>query len=377
MKHHGYCPDYKFALDPIEFNKYTNKKLLQYCLGAVLYMPATKDYSKVILDNKFPGLTSMVVCFEDAIPAEDLKKAEENALKNLEILCQEASLGNIEWNRVPLIFFRPRSPEQFVYFSEKLNCEYMKFLTGFAFPKFSVANGNQYLDQLRCIKDKFNEVLYCMPILESEQIAFKETRLNELLGIRNLVEQHIDLILNMRVGATDLSSYFGVRRGMNYSIYDILPVKDCISDILNIFTRDDNYVVSAPVWEYFGSNIGRDFKKFNGSIQQKILKRSPVVNDTIDGLLREVIIDKANGFIGKTIIHPSHIKYVNSMQTVLKEEYVDAMQILKISGGVVKSPYANKMNEINPHRHWADKICLRAQAYGVIDNECEFLKLFS
>jgi len=36
----------------------------------------------------------------------------------------------------------------------------------------------------------------------------------------------------------------------------------------------------------------------------------------------------------------------------------------------------NKMNEANPHRNWARRVLSRAQAYGVIKNESEFVQLF-
>ena len=31
-----------------------------------MYMPGTKDFAQAIIDKKYPGLTSMVMCFEDA-----------------------------------------------------------------------------------------------------------------------------------------------------------------------------------------------------------------------------------------------------------------------------------------------------------------------
>ena len=130
-----------------------------------------------------------------------------------------------------------------------------------------------------------------------------------------------------------------MRRGINYSIYDILTVRDCLSDILNFFNRsEDGYIISAPVWEYFLAykqvDIGQLLDK---DIHLSLLSRNPILGEAIDGLLREVILDKANGFIGKTIIHPSHLNYVNAMQAVTKEEYDDASQILHSAGGVVKS----------------------------------------
>jgi len=92
-------------------------------------------------------------------------------------------------------------------------------------------------------------------------------------------------------------------------------------------------------------------------------------------LLRELLVDKVNGFVGKTIIHPSHIKFVNAMQTVTREEYQDAKQILDTDGGIIKSLKSNKMNEINPHRNWANCILNRAKAYGVIEDEKSLIKL--
>ena len=68
MRHHRYHPDFKFVVEPESFNKYTDRELLQYCLGATMYMPGFKDFAPKILSNAMPGLTSMVLCCEDACP---------------------------------------------------------------------------------------------------------------------------------------------------------------------------------------------------------------------------------------------------------------------------------------------------------------------
>ena len=113
-------------------------------------------------------------------------------------------------------------------------------------------------------------------------------------------------------------------------------------------------------------------------IEDCLFKRIPIVNTEIDGLLREVILDKANGFVGRTIIHPTHLKYVNALQAVTKEEYSDAVNILHSEqGGVFKGAGSNKMNEVKPHTNWATKIYMRARAYGVIENESSYIKLFT
>ena len=51
MRHHRYNPDFKFAVSPEEFNKYSDREFLQYCLGATMYMPGTKDFSHKILED--------------------------------------------------------------------------------------------------------------------------------------------------------------------------------------------------------------------------------------------------------------------------------------------------------------------------------------
>lgn len=379
MKHHKYKEGFEFIVDPIDFNKYTEREILQYCIGATMYMPATKDFSNEIIQNKNPGLTSMVMCFEDAIAENDLEKAEINVVNFLELINNEIKLGGLELEDIPLIFFRVRSIEQFIKFTSKLNKNHTKIIAGFVFPKFSTGNGDGYLGHLRDLNNELGDILYGMPILESKAIAFKETRLHELTGIKKLLQPYRDLVLNIRVGATDLSSCFGVRRGIDYSIYDILTVKDCLADILNFLSREGNsYVISGPVWEYFIADKNMSISNIlDCTIYKSLLKRNKIINEAIDGLLREVVLDKANGFVGKTIIHPSHLKYVNAMQAVTKEEYDDALQILNTDGGVIKSSMSNKMNEINPHRYWAKKVYSRALAYGVIENEGSYIKLFT
>ena len=76
MRHHAYQPDSKFIVEPINFNKYTNREMLRYCLGATMYMPGTKDFLQPILTKKYPGLTSLVMCFEDACKEELVPEAE-------------------------------------------------------------------------------------------------------------------------------------------------------------------------------------------------------------------------------------------------------------------------------------------------------------
>lgn len=379
MRHHQYNPDFQFVKSPVEFDKFTSRNFLQYCLGATLYMPGTKDILNKILSKNLTDITSIVMCFEDAIQESELPHAENNVLTHLEKIGDAVEEGLISIADVPLIFLRSRNTQQFESFTNRLTPKHTHVLSGFVFPKFHSNIAEEYLTRVAQIINSHNATLYSMPILEGKLIAFQETRNEELTRLKRVLDSYQKQILNVRVGGTDISSLFGVRRGINYSIYDIMSVRSCLSDILNFFTRaEDNYLVSAPVWEYFLADKQDNINHLlHDDIHRSLMNRTPILNDAIDGLLREVILDKANGFVGKTIIHPSHARFVNAMQAVTIEEYEDALQILNTNGGVIKSKKANKMNEINPHSTWAKKIELRAQAFGVVENDMAMLKLIS
>lgn len=377
MRHLNGAAGFSFVHEPQEFNKYTEKTILQYCPGATMYMPAIKDFEKKILENALPDLTTIVMCFEDACPEDKVPEAEINVLHMLDSLSEAVDEGVINYDDIPLVFCRVRSVDQFIHFSSRLNKKRVKYLAGFNFPKFNSKNGAEYLLQLKILNDQYDEILYGMPILEDERVAYKESRMDELRAIRSICNRYRDLILQIRVGATDFSSCFGVRRGVDYSIYDILTVREILTDILNVFARDNSFVVSGPVWEYFRISKEKKFESLpKVDLDDVLWRRNPIFNEEVDGLVREVILDKANGFVGRTVIHPSHVRIVNALQAVTEEEYNDALQILQADDGVVKSKSNNKMNEIKPHTRWAQKIYMRGQVYGVIKNEKSYIDLF-
>ena len=378
MKHHLYNPGFKFVIEAEHFNKYTDRELLQYCLGATMYMPGFQDFAPKVLSNAMPGLTTMVLCFEDACPEERVEEAMMKSHDLLSTVSQAVEDGRLDEDLVPLIFVRVRSLDQFKVFSKKLTKQEIKSLCGINFPKFNTTNGYEYFAHLQDLNEHFDEIIYGMPIIEDETVAYKETRLTELFNIKSILDKYRDLVLQVRVGATDFSSCFGVRRGVDYSIYDIMTVREILSDILNVFSRNNDYVLSGPVWEYFRQTKDMMFEDLHEhNIEDSLLRRKKIFNHEIDGLLREVILDKANGFVGRTVIHPTHVKYVNALMAVTSEAYDDACQIMNTNDGVIKSLSQNKMNEIRPHTKWAEKICMRARAFGVIENERSYFKLFS
>ena len=378
MRHHLYNPGFPFVVPPEDFDKHTDRELLQYCLGAAMYMPGYKDFLPKILGNAMPGLTTIVLCFEDACPEEKLPEAQENVHNLLARVTEAAESGEIDPGKVPLIFVRVRNLAQFKEFAAGLTPKEARSLCGVNFPKFNAENGYEYFACLRDLNERLGEVLYGMPIIEDPEVAYKETRMAELTGIKKILDKYRDLVLQVRVGGTDFSSVFGVRRGVDYSLYDIMVVRECLSDIINVCGRNNNYEISGPVWEYFRAPKEMMFEELpKHGLEDYLMRRKPLVNNEIDGLLREVILDKANGFVGRTVIHPTHVKFVNALMAVTKEEYDDARQILGTAGGVVKGSGGNKMNEIRPHANWAKKTFARARAFGVIENEGAYVKLFA
>lgn len=374
-----------FYKEPNNITKASPKEYLSLALGATLYMPAFKDgILDIILNNKYKRLTSMVLCLEDSVPEERVDEAEENLVDILTKLTGYIEKDKSIEEDMPLIFIRVRSIEQFRRISgiRKL----LSPLTGFNFPKFDSNNGEEYLSILKEVNENMSYNLYAMPILESKSIIYKESRLGELIRVKGIIDSYRNNVLNIRIGGTDFLGLYSIRRQMDNSIYDIGVVRDCITDVVNIFGRAEaEYMISGPVWEYFNSNP--DNRIFKPQLRQSpfmehlgqrgLKKREYYLERCIDGLIKEVVLDKANGLIGKTIIHPSHISIVNALYVVTKEEYEDAKAIIDSNrSGAYKSRYNNKMNEINPHLNWANKVLRRAYVYGVFNEEQNYIDLF-
>ncbi len=361
-----------------------NQQLLEHALGATLYMPATRPtISQDIIAGKLKGLTSMVLCLEDAIGDNEVNAAEGLLVTHLKQMSLAVIKGEITLADIPLIFVRVRSAAQMGRIADILE-EHISLLTGFVFPKFTIANGNQYLESLAEVNRYRKNPIYGMPILESPEIIYVEKRHESLLEIKKLLDQYRKLVLNVRMGATDFSGLFGLRRNKDMTIYDIRVIESCITDIINVFTRPgSDYVIPGPVWEFYSSERVLKPQLRHGVFVDHLGKagepiRENIIGGYIDGLIHEIILDKANGLIGKTIIHPSHIKPVQALCVVTHEEYMDACSIIASNNGdigVIASQYGNKMNEIKPHMRWAQKIMIKSKIYGVFNEEHNFTSL--
>jgi citrate lyase beta subunit len=367
-----------FETPPEPFDRASGTDLLSVALGATLYMPADRPaLAKDIAKQAAAGVTSVTVCLEDSIPDDVVPAAVQNLVSALRILHDDPAA------ELPLLFVRVREPAQIVHVVERLGPA-VAVLTGFVLPKFTAASGTEYLHALDLADRVSGAELLAMPVIESGAVLYAETRVDELTRLRALLHRDRRRILAVRLGATDLCALFGLRRSPDLSIYDVKVISSLIADVVNVLGRADGtgFTVTGPVWEYYGG-AERILKPqlrqspFDAHGEREL--RGQLVSRAIDGLIREVQLDAANGLQGKTCIHPSHVSVVNALSVVTAEDHRDAADVLSISeaGGVRASGLRNKMNEARPHTAWARRTMLRARVFGVAAQDVSFVDLLA
>lgn len=364
-----------FFKQPEPFDFTTTKERLAYSLGATLYCPATRpNLYDDIYKMRDRGAGSLVLCLEDSVPDAALPAAEKNLQETLKKLAQ---LDQAELKALPLLFIRVRTPRHFKHIIE-MNRSSLDVLTGFVFPKFIAVDNvaQNFISTLEEVNATRSRHLYFMPVLESPEIIYRESRQGVLTGIHRVIANHPDL-LAVRIGATDMSSVFGIRRTADFTVYDVDMMASAIGDIANMFARaHEGTLVTGAVWEHF--NAKRIFKptlRETPFADDKKLRQQLLTNGD-DSFIREIQLDRMNGIQGKTIIHPSHIALVHSLYAVTHEEWSDAATVLSeenATGGAVGSFYKNKMNEIKPHFNWAQKTMHRASIFGVLEESVDWV----
>lgn len=375
-----------FLHEPQAFRRDSDPALLAVALGATLYAPATRPaLADDVRRQAGRGVVSMVLCLEDAVDDADLPAAERNLVTQLRALADDAHRRPAL--PLPLLFVRVRHPEQIPDLAARTGPEALALLSGFVLPKFTEENGSPFLETLAGLRTASGLPLYAMPVLESPGLAYLESRAELLLGVARLLEKYRESVLAVRIGVTDLCSAYGLRRPAELTAYDVQLVAAVIGDVVNVLGRADGtgHVVTGPVWEYFTVQE-RKFKPqlreapFDEAEPPAGRVRRRLIDHGLDGLIRELELDRANGLLGKTCIHPSHVPAVHAMSVATHEEWSDACDILseeRVGGGVLRSAYTNKMNEVKPHRAWARRVMARATAFGVAREGVTFAELLA
>ncbi|MEU4097784.1 HpcH/HpaI aldolase/citrate lyase family protein [Streptomyces sp. NPDC026673] len=383
MRHFGHlAPDVRnelFHREPAGFTAASPAATLAVALGATLYCPATRPrLADDVLKQAARGVVSMVLCLEDSIDDGEVEAAEENLVRQFGELSHRIPDGD-----PPLLFIRVRTPGQITDLVRRLG-EHVSLLSGFVLPKFTEESGVPFLEALAAAEAHCGRRLFAMPVLESPQLLHLETRTETLYGISRTVDKYRDRVLALRLGVTDFCSAYGLRRSPDMTAYDVRIVASIIADVVNVLGRADGtgFTITGPVWEYF-KHSKRMFKPLlrqSPFVPEAVDLRDALIQRDMDGLLREIELDRTNGLQGKTCIHPSHVQPVHALSVVSHEEWSDAVDILhedRSGGGVLRSAYTNKMNEVKPHRAWAERTVRRAEVFGVAREEIGFVELLS
>lgn len=400
MRHFGHIsPTVReglFFREPCTFTADSPARMLSVALGATLYSPATRpSLADDVLKQAARGVVSMVMCLEDSIDDAEVTDAEANLIRQFAALAArgsdpepalpgQADAGSTPGADIPLLFIRVREPAQITDLVRRLG-ESVRMLSGFVLPKFTEERGRRFLEALAEAETACGRRLFAMPVLESPELLHLETRGEILQGIARSVDKYRDRVLALRLGVTDFCSAYGLRRTPDMTAYDVHIIGSVIADVVNVLGRADGtgFTITGPVWEYFR----RQERMFKPQLRRSPFLegraeelRTALIEHDLDGLLREIELDRANGLLGKTCIHPSHVAPVHALSVVSHEEFTDAQDILspeRGGGGVLRSAYTNKMNEVKPHRAWAERTLQRAEVFGVAREDVGFVDLLA
>ena len=338
-------------IKPEALDKNTELSKLRYSLGSLLYIPAIQEKMlNNVLDKKIKDLCTFAICLEDSVGDSGEQEAIENLhifLNRLDLKIKEESLNTSD---MPLIFVRPKNEDCLRKISPILK-EYQHLLVGIVIPKATSERIDSFLDILN---QNSLESLYLLPIIESPEFIQSHTKNEAFIKMAFVINKYKDRILNIRIGVTDILGYYGIRREKNLSIYDSVIYKMFVSDIISYLQHLD-IPISGGVSEFF--NLTDE--------------------ETLTAYEKEMQLDRLNGLIGKTVIHPKQITTVQLFNIVSYEDYIDAKSILANTDnkfGALGSLNANRMNEVKPHYKWAVKIMKLASIYGVYNENYNFKK---
>ncbi|MEU4065385.1 HpcH/HpaI aldolase/citrate lyase family protein [Streptomyces wedmorensis] len=389
MRHFGHIPSATraglFHREPADFTADSPARTLAVALGATLYSPATRPrLADDVRKQAARGVVSMVLCLEDSISDGDVEAGEANLVRQFADLAAGTVTDADTATDVPLLFIRVREPRQITDLVTRLG-DTVRLLSGFVLPKFDETRGRAFLEALTQAERTSGRRLFAMPVLESPELLHLETRAETLAGIASITDKYRDRVLALRLGVTDFCSAYGLRRSPDMTAYDVKIVANVIADVVNVLGRSDGtgFTITGPVWEYFrpGERMFKPQLRRSPFLEGRAEDlRTALIEHDLDGLLREIELDRANGLLGKTCIHPTHVVPVHALSVVSHEEWSDAQDILRPEqggGGVLRSVYTNKMNEVKPHRAWAERTLQRAEVFGVAKEDVGFVDLLT
>ena len=323
----------------------------------------------------------MVLCLEDSIDDAEVAEAEENLVRQFADLDARAGPG-----AAAAVHPGPRRPSRSPTWCGG-SAPAVRLLSGFVLPKFTEERGVPFLEALAGAEAASGRRLFAMPVLESpELLHLRDAGSETLEGIARTVDKYRDRVLALRLGVTDFCSAYGLRRAPDMTAYDVQIVASVIADVVNVLGpgrrhRLHRHRAGVGVLPRPGAHV-------QAAAAPQPLPGGPgrgaapaLIEHDMDGLLREIELDRANGLLGKTCIHPSHVaaraRAVGGQPRGVQRRRRTSCGPERGGGGVLRSAYTNKMNEVKPHRAWAERTLLRAEVFGVAREDVGFVELLA
>lgn len=342
-----------------------------HAMGATLYIPTSRpDISKDLLRAVGQGITSIVLDLEDAVTDREYQAAAQSLVSCLAERPEDLGIA---------IFVRPRHTVELERTLASLGPRGMP--TGFVLPKADAAAVRKATAAVRAAEQKHGSRLWVMPTIETHPFVDPVRRVSALDELVDAMRAAGPSVLAVRLGASDLGGLLGVRRGRDVTVHDVHAVAGLIGDVVAALGCAGGWPITGTVWEHLGqARVLRPLLRATpfDSLEDPVTgnaTRAQLLAANDDGLIREILLDRANGLTGKTVIHPEQAVVVNAMAVVPYDEYQDAVAILAAAadgGGVERSFSGAQMNEARPHLLWARRISARARACGVLRPERTF-----
>lgn len=343
-----------FYKKPVNIDKNTDLDTLKYSLGSFLYIPAIQEKMlNNVLNKKIKNLSTFAICLEDSVGDTGEKEAIENLNTFFEKLTIKIKNNEFLKEDIPFIFVRPKNEDclkKIVSIVKKYN----DLIMGIVIPKATSERIDSFINIL---DDCALSNMYILPIIESPEFIQSHSKNEAFIKMAFVINKYKDRILNIRIGVTDILGHYGIRREKTLSIYDSVIYKMFVSDIIS-YLQDLDIPISGGVSEFFN------------------LKDEDILNN----YEKEMLLDRLNGLIGKTVIHPEQITLVQYFNVVSYEDYLDAKSILSNLDnkfGALGSLNSDRMNEIKPHLKWAKKILILASIYGVYNEDYSFRRVLN
>ena len=363
-----------FYKKPEAFDNTTKKNQLRYALGATLYLPATKYIAPYLLEKRYSHLTSFVMCFENLIEERNINIAEKTLLNTLRTLKMAENENRINKDELPLFFIHVRDPLQFERLYEILikDKDIISYISGFFLPKFNSNNADAYLSTVKKIR-LISEYIYALPIIESKEIISLASRISELITLEKTIFEYRDMILGIRIGGSYINSVLGVNSLEAMSIYDVGITASIIYDIINSFINlsYEDIAIYSSSWDKKITSFQTVSKSSNAFDQNKVIYNHAFTHvPSLDGFIREILLDKLNGCVGKTVVYPNQISIVNALYSVERKDYELALSINSSN-----EPSLNYGEQIN-NKIWSNKIISLSKIYGVLNENYSAVDLF-